>query len=146
MFRFEHSAIVNAPVATVWQVITDLPRYGEWNPFCLAAESTLQPGAPMRMTVQLMAKPQQVEEVMQTITPLEGFSYAMKPAPLGLLSSLRAHRLEALPDGRCRYVSQFQLRGPLSHVVKALLGKKLHSGFAAMTAAVKNRAEQLAAR
>lgn len=42
---------INAPASTVWQVLTDLPRYNEWNPFCIRAVSTLKLGDPIEMTL-----------------------------------------------------------------------------------------------
>lgn len=29
-----------APTSVVWQVLTDMPRYNEWNPFCARALHT----------------------------------------------------------------------------------------------------------
>ena len=53
---FDPDAIVSserveiaAPAALVWEILVDLPRYGEWNPFCIAAESTLEMGAPVKI-------------------------------------------------------------------------------------------------
>jgi hypothetical protein len=40
---------IDAPASIVWEILTDLPRYGEWNPFCIKAESTLEIGAPIVM-------------------------------------------------------------------------------------------------
>ncbi|HEY3837225.1 MAG TPA: SRPBCC domain-containing protein [Bryobacteraceae bacterium] len=40
---------IDAPASVVWEILTDLPRYGEWNPFCIKAESTLELGAPIVM-------------------------------------------------------------------------------------------------
>ena len=40
---------IDAPASLVWEVLTDLPRYGEWNPFCFQCESTLEMGAPVVM-------------------------------------------------------------------------------------------------
>ncbi len=40
---------IDAPASVVWEILTDLPRYGEWNPFCIQAESTLELGAPIVM-------------------------------------------------------------------------------------------------
>ena len=42
---------INAPASIVWQILTDLPRYNEWNPFCIRAVSTLEMGAPVEMTL-----------------------------------------------------------------------------------------------
>lgn len=40
---------IAAPAALVWNILTDLPRYGEWNPFCVHATSTLEMGAAVDM-------------------------------------------------------------------------------------------------
>lgn len=42
---------IAAPVERVWEVLVDMPRYGEWNPFCVRAESTLELGAPVHMSL-----------------------------------------------------------------------------------------------
>ena len=40
---------IAAPASVVWNILTDLPRYGDWNPFCVKAISTLEIGAPIEM-------------------------------------------------------------------------------------------------
>lgn len=40
-FVIDETLDVAAPPALVWRVVTDLPRYGEWNPFVVACRSTL---------------------------------------------------------------------------------------------------------
>lgn len=42
---------IAAPARIVWQILTDLPRYNEWNPFCIRAVSTLEMGAAVEMTL-----------------------------------------------------------------------------------------------
>ncbi len=42
---------IKAPAAVVWDILTDLPRYNEWNPFCIRAVSTLKMGDPIEMTL-----------------------------------------------------------------------------------------------
>ncbi len=143
-FVIDRTIEVNAPAQVVWDVITDLPRYGEWNPFCLAARSTLKPGETIEMTVQLTAKPQQVVEWMKEFVPGRRFAYSMKPVPLGALSSLRSHDVEPLGDRRARYRSYFELKGWMMPLVRALYGEKLEQGFSGMTEAIGRRAELLA--
>ena len=58
-FVIEETREIAAPAEVVWEVISDLSRYGEWNPFVSKCESTLQPGDAIDMTVHLMKKPQQ---------------------------------------------------------------------------------------
>ncbi len=45
------SVEIAAPASVVWGILTDLPRYNEWNPFCIRAVSTLEMGAPIEMTL-----------------------------------------------------------------------------------------------
>ena len=35
---------INAPAAFVWDVLVDYPKYPEWNPYTIAAETTLELG------------------------------------------------------------------------------------------------------
>ena len=42
---------INAPSKIVWDILTDLPRYNEWNPFCIRAVSSLKMGEPIEMTL-----------------------------------------------------------------------------------------------
>jgi hypothetical protein len=135
---------IEASAETVWEVITDFARYGEWNPFISACSTTLKPGDPIDLQVHLSpstTRPQR--EWMLTHTPGREFSYRMKPAPLGALRSRRSHQISVLAPGRCRYDSHFELAGWLQPMVGALLGANLQRGFAGMNRGVKNRAEQL---
>lgn len=142
-FSIDRDVQIAAPAEVVWEVLTDLARYPEWNPFCLECSSTLKPGDPIRMKVNLTGRPQQVEEVMAELAPGRRFAYHMKPVPLGALSSLRSHDVESRGPQLSSYRSYFELRGWLRHLVLGLYRDKLEKGFGAMTEAVKARAEQL---
>ncbi len=143
MFTIKKTVDINAPASVVWEVISDLKRYPEWNPFCVKCESTLKPGDPIDMTVKLMAKPQQQREWMLEFDEGRRFAYQMKPVPGGTLSSFRSHDIEALTPVRSRYRSYFFLKGWLRFVVLGLFQSKLEQGFAGMTDGVKARAEKL---
>ena len=142
MFVIEKVVEINAPATVVWEVITDLARYPEWNPFCVKCESTLKPGDPITMTVKLMAKPQKQVETMLEYVEGRRFAYCMRPVP-GLLSSFRSHDVEALGPERTRYRSTFHLKQWFRVVVLAVLQKKLEAGFDGMTQGIQHRAESL---
>ncbi|HEY9546996.1 MAG TPA: SRPBCC domain-containing protein [Solimonas sp.] len=143
MFVIEKTVEIKAPAAVVWEVIRDLSKYPEWNPFCIECRSTLQPGDPIDMKVKLMAKPQPQREWVKEYVEGRRFAYAMKPAPLGALSSFRSHDVEAIDGTRTRYRSYFQLQGWIKPLVLGLLRSRLEAGFAAMTAGIERRAEEL---
>ena len=43
---------VDAPPDRVWEVLTDFPRYPEWNPFMFSVEGTAEAGAHLRIGMQ----------------------------------------------------------------------------------------------
>ena len=142
-FVIDKTLEIDAPAEVVWNVITDLPRYREWNPFVVDAKSTLKPGDPIDMQVKLRDKPQFQSEVITEFNPGKGFAYRMKPMPLGALRSLRSHAVEPLGPGRSRYVSHFEIDGWLQFLVLALFREALQRGFEGMSQGIKARAEQL---
>lgn len=143
-FVIEKVVEIAAPADVVWEVITDVARYPEWNPFQVEMQTSFKPGDAIDMQVKLLAKPQAQREWVTEFVPGKRFAYRMKPVPLNTLSSQRSHDVEALGPNRTRYRSYFHLKGWLHPVVVGLLGGKLQAGFAGMTAALHQRAEELA--
>lgn len=143
-FVIDFTLEVDASAATVWDVITDVDAYREWNPFVRACSSSLKPGEPMSMTVQIGKSTRNETEIMQSYDEGRGFAYAMQPPPLGALSSLRSHTIEPLGAERCRYYSHFELNGWLAPVVKMFVGAKLQAGFRGMSEGIRDRAQALA--
>ncbi len=140
----DHEIEIDAAAETVWEVISDVATYPEWNPFVLSCQTSLKPGAPINMKVRLGKGTQTANEILDEVTPGRGFSYRMKPPPLGALRSYRSHDIEPTDLRRCVYRSHFELTGWLSPLVAALMGSKLQAGFDGMSKGIKTRAESLA--
>ncbi|CAA0123777.1 Uncharacterised protein [BD1-7 clade bacterium] len=146
-FTIVHQTDLNCSAETLWNVLSDLEQYPQWNPFVEYCESTKKPGDPIKMKVRIFpmfAQPQ--TEVIKENEPLKKFSYCMKPLPLGLLSSYRYHQIDTLDDGTIHYTSSFELKGPFSHIVKALMGGLLKKGFTGMFEGATQRALNMAAK
>ncbi|WP_327139493.1 SRPBCC domain-containing protein [Nocardia sp. NBC_01327] len=142
-FVIDNSVEIDAPAELVWQVLTDVDKYGEWNPFVPSCQTTLEPGTPIDMQVRLGGKnPRKQREFIYSHTPGKEFSYRMKPVP-GLLRSQRQHILTPLDDGRTLYESHFYIAGPLNPLVGGLFGGAMRQGFGGMTDGLKKRAESL---
>lgn len=142
----EHALEIDAPAQRVWQVICDLDRYPEWNPFVVACRSSLVVGEAIDMRVRVFpffAQPQR-ERILEHV-PGRRLCYGLPPRASGALASRRCHEILPLGPARSRYVSRFELSGWLAPLVRLLLGARLRAGFAAMSAAVKARAEALCA-
>jgi hypothetical protein len=143
-FLLEHSVEIAAPGEVVWEVITDFARYPDWNPFVVECRSSLEIGAPIAMRVRVFpfwAQPQR-ERILEH-DPSRRLCYGVPRDPLGALESRRCHAVRAVDALTTRYDSRFELRGWLAPVVRALLGRRLAHGFAAMTEALRARADAL---
>lgn len=135
---------IDAPASLVWEVITDLPRYGAWNPFVVSAVSSLSVGDPIAMHVRVLpfvAQPQR-ETILEHM-PEEGLCWGVPGRAGSPIRSRRCQEVRAAGTERTHYVSDFVLAGWLAPVVRVLLGRRLRAGFQTMTHAVKARAEQL---
>jgi uncharacterized protein YndB with AHSA1/START domain len=47
----ERSIVIPALTATVWATLTDIGRYGSWNPFIPELTGELRPGAKVRLRI-----------------------------------------------------------------------------------------------
>jgi hypothetical protein len=140
----EHDLSVDAPPDRVWEVVTDLARYPEWNPFVVACASTLEVGDPISMRVRLFSRwAQPQREWILEHERGRRLCYGLPRSRIGALVSRRSHEVFAGSASRARYVSHFELGGWLAPLVALLLGKRLRAGFAAMSAAIAARAEAL---
>lgn len=142
--QIDHEVTINAPASVVWDVLADAQSYGEWNPFVLKCETELKPGGPINMLVRLGNGTQKANEVIDEVNEGRGFSYRMKPPPLGALASYRTHDIEPRGENQCVYRSHFELGGWLSPLVALLMESKMQAGFDGMSHALKDRAETLA--
>lgn len=143
-FKIDNILEIEAPIELVWEVLTDLSRYGEWNPFVPEASSTFEVGDPFTMKVQLFemfAQPQ--TETIFEFEPGKRFRYGVPSMPLGAMASSRCHLVESLGPERTVYRSEFQLDGWLAPLIEGLLGGRMKKGFDTMADALKVRAEGL---
>ena len=133
---------IEAPAARVWQLLTDVAAYPEWNPFIRRISGELAPGA--RPTVRLQ--------------PLGGRGISLRPTVLavapngelrwrgrlglpGLFDGEHSFTIEPLGAGRVRFTQREVFTGLLVPLVARALDRGTRYGFEAMNAALKARAE-----
>ncbi len=134
---------IDAPPEPVFDILTDLARYPEWNPFTPQIDSTLEPGAAVRMRVRLRGDDKlmtQVEYVTANERPHKLCWGADIPLRF-LIRADRCQRLERLPGGRTRYICTDDFSGWLTPVVMRFFGPAVQRGFDDCATALKKRAE-----
>ena len=132
---------IAAPAAEVWGILTDFPRYQEWNPFITEISSDGVKGHPLRVQLSLP----------------EGRDYQLKPRLLrfeenrelcwrghlifpGLFDGEHFFRLEELGQRRTRFVQGENFSGVLVRFSGRTITQAAR-GFVYMNEALKRRAE-----
>lgn len=149
-YRAEHE--IAAPAQVVWDVLTDLSAYAEWNPFCPYVETDRVVGHPIVLYVDFALhwpplpreKLRRQVETISRFAPGEVLAWTAKVGHERVFRARREQRVEVLGERRCRYMSDEKFEGPLAWLVDALYGVKLRRAFDANAAALARRAESLA--
>ena len=149
---FEHATtsepvVINAPIDTVWDILVDVDRYHEWNPFAQTYKETdLRVGATIHFDVKLGRYDRKQTERFVAIERPTLLSWSTKIAHKSLLKALREQRLEKRSETSCAYFNTDTLEGPLAPLAILLFGRAMHRGFADVGRALKQRAEDGAVR
>ncbi|MCW6534776.1 SRPBCC domain-containing protein [Sphingomonas lycopersici] len=140
---------IDAPAALIWEILTDLPRYGEWNPFCIAAESTLEMGAPVHMTLKSYTEPDATFpncEYVCAFEPEKLLSWQLPYDDAWPYPARRDQIIEALGPARCAYHSTDAFLGDTGIHVMRFCGPWVKRAFDDTAQALKARAEAIHAR
>jgi hypothetical protein len=133
---------IDAAPERVWQVLTDFPRYPDWNPFTAPVQARLLEGEAVTLTVHMLRRrPLTQVEYLHDLIESRRLCWGMVMGHPALLTASRVQTLEPLATGGTRYRSEDRLSGWLSPLVLALYGAAMQRGFDAMAAALKTRAE-----
>jgi hypothetical protein len=141
--RLVHSIDIDARPERVWQVLTDLSVYPEWNPFILRAEGRVQVGDGLTLRMRPVGgraatfRPTVVEATEPTHLRWKGRLGVPK-----VLDADHEFRIEALPNGRTRLTQDEHFSGLLVPLVARSLERGTLPAFAATNAALKERAEK----
>ncbi|MBS0474275.1 MAG: SRPBCC domain-containing protein [Proteobacteria bacterium] len=137
---------IAAPARVVWQVITDMPRYNEWNPFCVRAESTLEMGAPVDMTLANYAVPGSLVpncEFICAFEPERVISWEMIHSEAWPYPARRDQVIEPIGPDSCRYFSTDAFLGANGIHVFRFAGPWVKRAFDDTARALKARAEAI---
>ncbi len=136
---------IDAPASVVWAILTDLPRYGGWNPFCVKAESTLEIGAPIAMTLTSFwtDKLSLNIEYVCAVEPERMLSWELKHTPEWPYEARRDQVIVPLGPDRCSYQSINAFYGDTGVHVMRFCGEWVKIAFDNTARALKAHAEAI---
>ena len=133
---------IHAAPEIVWDVITDLDRYAEWNPFIVEAAGKLAVGE--RLTNRLQPPGGKTTTFRPTVTEVETgetFEWLGRFGRAGIFDGRYRFEVQPTPSGGTTVTHTEQFTGVLVRMMRSSLDSQTKAGFEAMNEALKARAE-----
>ena len=142
-WKVEHRIGIQAPASVIWEALTELERWAEWNPLYPKAAGLVRIGQTLDLTLALPgAAPRRIGPVVQDWVPNEQLHWRMSELG-GLVQRLRYIEIEAVGPANCIVSNGEIFKGLLGMAVLRRQASKLRQGYAAMGTALRDRAEHL---
>ena len=136
---------IAATARTVWAVLTDFERYGEWNPSLPSIRGELRPGAEVALTLGMPGRPSpKVKARLSQVEPLRRLTWDGHAGADWLFAGHREFVIEQQPDGSVRFTHIEDVRGALFPVFRVVMGKAIQRSHDAFNQALKARCESFA--
>ena len=136
------SSVIRAPAEQVWAALVDLEAYPTWNPFTPRVRSGLAVGD--RVELDVVLGPRRRTRSVNHVETIEPPALLVWSSTLGhprLLRTRRTQQVEDLGDGRTRYTTSEVFEGPLTPLVRAVSGRAVRRGFAAVADGLRRHVE-----
>ena len=141
MRTIEHAVDIQAPAATVWQILTDTDRYQDWNAFMPRLSGRLAPGERLTLTVRPGTRTMTFRPTVLAVEDGKLICWRGRLGMPGLFDGEHELRLEPTADGGTRFVQRESFTGLLVPMMPRVLVDTA-TGFAAMNTALRARAER----
>jgi uncharacterized protein YndB with AHSA1/START domain len=140
---------IDAPSAVVWDVLTDLDNYRQWNPFCIKGISTLAIGSAVEMVLVDYTGAGGTfpnTEYVCAFVPERLLSWELRATSESPYAARRDQVVEPISADRCRYFSTDAFLGEHAHDIMAETGDWVKRAFDDTALALKHRCERVAAQ
>ncbi len=132
---------IEAPVEVVWDVLTDLGAYPEWNPFIVEAGGEPVVGARLRNRLEPPGgKGMTFRPTVTVVERGRKFEWLGRLGFRGIFDGRHIFELEPTAGGT-RFVHREEFTGILVPLFARSLDRGTKAGFEAMNLAIKQRAE-----
>ena len=134
--------LIDAPIATVWEILMDQQAYPQWNPFIKQLQGDLTTGNTIEATIQPPGqKAMRFTPVVKVNQPKQEFRWLGHLFFSGIFDGEHYFLLEDVGGGQTKFIHGEQFSGLLSGIILKMMGENTKAGFIAMNEALKARAE-----
>ena len=134
---------IDATPQRVWQVLSDLAAYREWNPFIVEAAGQAETGDRLTLRMQPVGgKARTLRPTVIEVREGELLRWLGRPGVPGILDAEHSFVIEGRDGSDTRLVQEERFRGVLVPFVARSLDRGTLPAFIRMNEALKRRAER----
>lgn len=137
----ERSIVIEAPPATVWEVLIDLPGYESWNTYSPRAEGDMQDGGVVTIDAQLGDEVQVVDNRVTKFVPGKVLCWHSMNWYEFLARGTRCRYLEPVGAAATRFRHHEIMEGPLAWLIEDIYRPRIEAGLVQMNGDLKRAAE-----
>jgi hypothetical protein len=137
---------IAASPAIVWEVLTDLERYSEWNRYSPNVSGQIAVGEVVWVEAHLDNEVQNVQNFVLSIKPEQELCWQSADWYGFLARGTRCRWLSVTDSGTTLMVHHEWMRGPLAWLIEWIYRDRIERGLQLVNESVADRAEAIAAR
>ena len=148
MFRNEirSETVIEGTAGDVWQVLTDFPAYGSWNPGFEKAEGRAEVGQTLHITFALKGgRSMRMHPTVLVADPGRELRWLGRLWLPGIFDGEHRFEIHELEPGRVRFVQGERFRGVLVPFLRKMIEVDTLAMFEKVNAALAARVRELAA-
>ncbi len=143
MYILKNETFIQAPANTVYDILVDVERYSQWNPWNIAGEGTPAINGPLiKISAKLGKHIMTVKHKILTMERGRAFVWCDTGLFTYFTMGKRSRFLAPQAEG-VHYQVQLELSGPLVWFTRLMFEKFIIAGMENETQALKKRAEEI---
>ncbi|WP_194778128.1 SRPBCC domain-containing protein [Pararhodonellum marinum] len=139
--KIKTEIIINASKEKVWDLLTDLEQYQNWNPFIVKSSGKVAPGNIVVNTMKNGEGTITFKPKILKVEPLHYFDWMGRLWVKGLFDGHHYFKIEPLGPEQVKLVHGENFSGILSSMILKKIGEQTRENFVKMNQAVKVMAE-----
>ncbi len=141
MKELRTEVVIQATPEKVWQILTDLEKYPEWNPFIRHAIGKAEVGKTVDIDFQPDSKGMKLHCTVVTVEPNRELCWKYHVISPSLFNGEHSFTIEPVDDNQVRFIDREIFNGLLVPLQAKDIDTNSKRGFEAMDQALKAKAE-----
>ncbi len=133
--------IINASGEKIWNILTDLENYKNWNPFMIESKGKVKVGNQITNTMKNDDKNMTFKPQILKVQENEYFEWLGSLWFKGLFDGKHYFKLESLGEDKTKLIHGEHFSGILSKMIIKKIGKQTEENFVKMNLALKEVVE-----